>query len=246
MQVWPLAAKMPEKLKEMQALFVQEARKYNVFPLDNRAFARATTPRPSATAGKTVFTYSGVIPGIPSDSAPNILGKSFTIIADIEVPEGGAEGMIVTQGGRFAGYGLYLLRGKPVFVYNLLDLERFRWEGGVGIEDWLGSSLRPGRHTIEFDFAYDGPGIAKGGTGVLKVDGRVFATKKIEHTIAFFMPPDETFDVGIDLRTPVDFSYSVPFRFTGKIDKLTFNLGPSQLTAEDSRKRDEAVARARD
>ena len=153
---------------------------------------------------------------------------------------------IVTDGGRFGGYGLFLLRGKPVFVYNLLDLKRIRWEGGVGARDWLGDSLKPGKHTIEFDFTYDGPGIAKGGTGVLKVDGRELATEKLEHTISFLLPPDETFDVGVDTRTPVDRSYEIPFRFTGKIDKLTVKLGPSQLTEEDTTKVDQAIGKAHD
>ena len=241
-----LAARMPDKLREMQATFLAEAQKYGVFPLDNRAFSRAVTPRPSTTAGRTVFSYTGVNAGIPADNAPSVLNRSFKITADIEVPDGGGDGMIVTEGGRFGGYGLYLLRGKPVFVYNLLDLERARWQGGVGARDWLGRSLSRGRHTIEFEFTYDGPGPAKGGTGVLRVDGRDLATRRIEHTIAFLMPPDETFDVGIDTRTPVDRSYSVPFRFTGRINRVTIDLGPPQLLAEDRRKVEEAVARVRD
>jgi hypothetical protein len=101
-------------------------------------------------------------------------------------------------------------------------------------------------HTIELDFTYDGPGIAKGGTGVLKMDGRELAKEKLEHTIPFLLPADETFDVGVDTRTPVDRSYEVPFRFTGKIDKLTFKLGPSQLTEEDGGKIDQAIAKAHD
>jgi len=241
-----LAAKMPDKLKQMQALFQQEAEKYGVLPLDNSQFQRAIEPRPSATAGQKVFTYVGENLGIPLSDAPNILNKSFTITADIDVPKEGAEGMIVTAGGRFGGYALYLLKGKPVFVYNLLDLKRTRWEGGVGGADWLGKSLRPGKHSIVFDFTYDGPGIAKGGSGVLKVDGRDLATAKLEHTIPFLLPADETFDVGVDLRTPVDGSYKVPFRFNGKINKLTIKLGPTQLVAEDRRKVDEAIARAHD
>ncbi len=241
-----LAAKMPDKLKQMQALFQQEAVKYNVLPIDNSQFQRAIAPRPSATAGQTVFTYFGENAGIPVGNAPNILNKSFTITAEIDLPKSGAEGMIVTNGGRFGGYGLYLLKGKPVFVYNLLDLKRTRWEGGVGGEDWLGDSLKPGKHTIEFEFTYDGPGIAKGGSGVMKVDGRVLATEKLEHTIPFLLPPDETFDVGVDTRTPVDSSYDIPFRFNGKIERLTFKLGPSQLAAEDQKKVDEAIARAHD
>ena len=137
-----LAAKMPDKLKEMQALFLTEAAKYNVLPLDNTAFSRLLTPRPSAVAGRTVFTYTGENSGIPLGNAPDILDKDYTITAEVTIPEGGAEGMIVTLGGRFGGYGLYLLKGKPVFVYNLLDLERFRWEGGVGADDWLGSGAQ--------------------------------------------------------------------------------------------------------
>jgi len=241
-----LAAKMPDKLKEMQALFQQEAAKYQVLPLDNSQFQRAIAPRPSAVAGKTVFYYTGENPGIPLGNAPNILDKSFTITAEIEVPKGGGEGMLVTAGGRFGGYGLYILKGKPVFTYNLLDLERTRWEGGAGARDWMGDSLKEGKHTIEFDFTYEGPGIAKGGSGVLKVDGRELATEKLKHTIPFLVPADETFDVGVDLRTPVDRSYEVPFRFNGKIHKLTVKLGPSQLAEEDHKKIQEAVARAGD
>ena len=135
-----LAAKMPEKLKQMQALFYAEAKKYNVLPLDNSTLARWNTPRPSLTAGRTVFTYSGELTGVPKSAAPNILDKSYTIAAEVEIPEGGAEGMIVTEGGRFGGYGLFLSkapvggpleigRGKVVFLYNLLDLKRTIWEG---------------------------------------------------------------------------------------------------------------------
>ena len=241
-----LAAKNPAKLKELRALFEEEAKKYQVFPLANSSFARAIEPRPSTVAGKTVFTYSGENSGIPLSNAPDILNKSFTITAEIDVPKGGAEGMLVTAGGRFGGFGLYILKGKPVFVYNLLDLKRTRWEGGVGSHDLMGDSLSPGKHTIVFDFTYDGPGIAKGGSGVLKVDGKVLATEKLEHTVPFILPADETFDVGVDTRTPVDDSYQLPFRFNGKIDKLTFKLGPSQLAEADQEKAKLAIARASD
>jgi arylsulfatase len=241
-----LAAKMPDKLKEMQALFLTEAAKYNVFPLDNTGFSRLLTPRPSAVAGRTVFTYTGENAGIPLGNAPSILDKDYTITADVTIPKEGAEGMIVTLGGRFGGYGLYLLKGKPVFVYNLLDLERFRWEGGVGGEDWLGDSLKTGRHTIVFDFKYDGPGPGKGGTGLLSVDGKELARKTIPHTIPLLMTIDETFDVGIDTRTGVDDSYKIPFRFNGTINKLTFKLGPEQLTAQDKEAAAKKLAADRD
>jgi arylsulfatase A-like enzyme len=221
-----LAAKMPDKLREMRELFLVEAQKYNVFPLDNSILPRVIAARPSSTAGRTTFSYSGVLPNIPYSDAPSILNKSYTITADVEIPQGGAEGMLVTLGGRFGGYGLYLLKGKPVFLYNFLDLERFRWEGP--------EALTPGRHTIAFDFAYDGPGFGRGGTGTLRVDGKDVATAKVPHTVPFLMTIDETFDVGVDTRTSVDDKdYQVPFRFTGKLDKLTFKLGPERLTSTD-------------
>ena len=244
-----LKAQFPEKLKELQALFVAEAEKYQVFPLDNTLLPRLLTAKPSATAGKTVFTYTGTKAGIPVGNAPEILNKDYTITAEITVPEGGAEGMIATMGGRFGGYGLFLQDGKPVFVYNLLDLERFRWEGGVGGmvgKDLFGKALKPGKHTIVFDFKYDGPGPAKGGTGVLSVDGRELDKKTIKHTIPMIMAIDETFDIGLDTRTGVDNSYKLPFRFTGTIDKLTFNLGPSQLSEGEQKAAAHAIAVAHD
>jgi arylsulfatase len=214
--------------------------------LDNRAFARLLTPRPSAIAGKTVFTYTGENAGIPVGNAPSILDKDYTITAEVTIPKGGAEGMIVTLGGRFGGYGLYLLKGRPVFDYNLLDLTHYHWEGGPLGHGVLAEALKPGKHTIVFDFKYDGPGPGKGGTGVFTVDGKELARKKIEHTIPLLMAIDETFDVGIDTRTPVNDSYKLPFRFTGTIDKLTFNLGPEQLTDADRKIIAERLARARD
>jgi hypothetical protein len=222
-----LAAKMPKKLKEMQALFYTEAKKYNVLPLDNSTLARWNTPRPNLTAGRTVFTYSGELIGTPASAAPSILNKSYTITAEVEIPQGGAEGMIVTEGGRFGGYALFLSkgelgigRGRPVFLYNLLDLKRTTWEG---------PELGAGKHTIVFEFKADGPGLGKGGTGVLSVDGREVARNSVEHTTPVTFPEDETFDVGQDTRTGValvEFRYDTPFKFTGKIDKLTFKLEP--------------------
>jgi arylsulfatase A-like enzyme len=234
-----LAAKMPDKLRDMKELFLVEATKYNVLPLDNSILPRIITPRPSATAGRTVFTYSGEMSGLPPGDAPSILNRSYSITADVDIPQGGGEGMLATLGGRFGGYGLYLLKGKPVFTYNLVDLERFRWEGK--------DALSPGKHSIVFEFTYDGPGPGKGGTGVLKVDGKEVAKAKVPHTIPFLMAIDETFDVGVDTRTPVDDKdYQVPFRFTGKLTKLTIRLGPEQLAAEDKKAMQEALVKAKD
>jgi arylsulfatase len=225
---------MPDKLKELQAIWLQEAKKYNVLPLSNETFVRALAPRPSAVAGHTVFTYSGVLSGIPIGSAPNYIAKSYTITAEVDVPAGGGDGMIVTNGGRFGGIGLYLLKGKPVFDYNMLTLAQYRWEGQ--------QPLSAGKHTIVFDYTYDGPGAAKGGSGELKVDGQVVATGKQANSIAFQQVADETFDVGVDTRTGVnDADYLAPFPFNGKINKLTFKLGPSQLTAEDRKAAAKAI-----
>ena len=241
-----LALKEPAKLKEMQALFLTEAAKYNVLPLDNSGFVRLLTPRPSAVAGRTVFTYVGENAGIPVGNAPSILDRDYTITAEVTIPKAGAEGMIATMGGKFGGYGLYLLKGKPVFVYNLLNLKRYRWEGGVGGADWLGASLKPGKHTITFDFKYDGPGPGKGGTGVLSVDGKELSKQMIDHTIPLLMAIDETLDIGIDTRTTVDGSYKLPFRFGGTINKVTYQLGPEQMTAEEKEAAQRALAAARD
>jgi hypothetical protein len=245
-----LAAKMPDKLKELQDLFYAEAKKYDVLPLDNSTLARFLTPRPSATAGRKVFEYSGELTGVPASCAPDILAKDFTIEAQVEIPERGAEGMIVTAGGRFGGYGLFLSkgefgfgRGKVVFLYNLLDLKRTVWEG---------PELTAGKHIIRFSFKYDGPGFGKGGTGVLNVDGNEVARKAMEHTTPITFPEDESFDVGMDTRTPLallEYRYECPFKFTGKITRLTFDLGPVQYTEANRRQLPavaDRVARARD
>ena len=164
-------------------MMFDEFRKYQVFPLDASVATRMVTPRPSMSGGRNVFTFSGMpITGIPRGTAPSLLNTSYTITADITVPEGGAEGMIVTDGGRFGGYGLYLLKGKPVFLWNLLDLKRVRWEGP--------DVLAPGKHTLEYDFKYEGlgfatlafnniSGIGRPGTGTFKVDGKVVATHRL-------------------------------------------------------------------
>jgi arylsulfatase A-like enzyme len=240
-----LAPKMPDKLHEMQDLFMGEAKKYHVLPLDNSTLTRLLTARPSLTAGRTVFTYTGELGGVPAASAPSIIERSYKITADVDIPDGGAEGMIVTEGGRFGGYGFFLSkgvvglrRGRPVFLYNLLDLKRFVWSG---------DELKPGKHTLVFDFKFDGGGFGKGGTGTLIVDGRAVDTKHIEHTVPFIFQWDETFDVGTDTGTPValvDYRYDVPFRFTGKLNKLTFELGPQQMTAADQKAAEEALKSA--
>jgi len=233
-----VAAKYPKKLKEMQALFDEEARKYHVFPLDNEGFQRFLQPRPSGSAGMTEFIYDSPI-SIELGAMPPYLARDFRITADIDIPQGGAEGMLMTEGGRFNGWGLYLLKGKPVFTYNLLNIERFRWEGV--------QTILPGRHMVVFDFKYDGPGLAKGGTGVLTVDGAEVAKQTIPHTVPAVETLDEWMDVGYDTRTGVDDrDYQVPFRFTGTINKITFKPGPPEMTEEQMKRAAEMRAKGRD
>ncbi|MBB4015810.1 arylsulfatase [Chelatococcus caeni] len=225
-QATDVAAKMPDKLRDMEQLFVMQAEKYRVFPLDDRTLPRFMGVKPSYIEGRTAFEFTGELSNVPFPGvagAPNVLNKSYTITAEVEIPEGGAEGMLVTDGGRFAGYGFYLLKGVPTFTWNLIQLERVKWQGK--------EALRPGKHTLEFDWKFDGPGLGKGGTGTLKVDGQVVDTRDMPKSLPVGIGWVETFNVGIDTGTPVDDEdYQVPFRFTGKINKLTMKLGPEELT----------------
>jgi arylsulfatase len=234
-----VAASNPAKLKEMQELFWKEAEKYQVLPLDPDIVGRLIAPRPSITAGRNTFTWTRRLTGTPNGDAPSLLDTSYTFTAEIEVPQDGADGMLITQGGRFGGYGFYMLNSKPVFVWNLVDLKRIRWEG---------PALTPGKHTLEFDFKYDGlgaatlaygsfSGLGQGGTGVLKVDGTAVATQKMEHTLPFILQWDEALDVGSDTLTGVDDEdYQPPFEFTGKLNKVTLTIDRPQLSPADIEK----------
>ena len=235
-----LAAKYPEKVAEMRQKFVGEAQKYHVFPLDASVAARIVAPRPNITAGRTQFVYTTPMVGLPQGDSPSVLNASYTFAADLEVPQGGGEGVIVTSGGRFGGYGFYLLKGKPVFLWNLVDLKRIKWEGQ--------DALTPGRHTVTFDFKYNGlgagtlafnnfSGVGQGGTGTLSVDGKVVATQSMEHTLPMILQWDESFDVGSDTLTGVnDADYQPPFKLTARLNKLTLNVNRPQLSPADIEK----------
>ena len=229
-----LAAKMPDKLKEMQDLFYEEAGENDVLPLDNSSLTRWNTPRPSLTAGRKVFTYSGAPISVPNSGAPSILNKSYTITADVD-----------DSGRRRGGHDRH--RWRALRRIRAVPEQGRIWlrsgQGGVPVQParpqahgWEGPELSAGKHTIVFDFKSDGPGLGKGGTGVLSVDGKEVARNSIEHTTPITFPEDETFDIGQDTRTPlalIEYRYDSPFRFTGKINKVTFNLGEEKLTAEE-------------
>ena len=239
-QTIDIAAANPQKVKAMRAEFLAEAKKYEVLPMDASVAARIVAPRPNITAGRSEFVYTRPMVGLPQGDSPLLLNTSYTVTADITVPDGGAEGMILTSGGRFTGYGFYLLQGKPVWLWNLLDLERIKWEGP--------DALTPGQHTIEFDFKYDGlgpgtlafndfSGVGRSGTGTLKVDGKVVATKAMPKTVPMILQWDESFDIGSDTETGVnDADYKPPFAFTGKLNKLTLRLDRPQLSPADIEK----------
>jgi arylsulfatase len=175
--------------------------------------------RPSLTRGRTEFTYRGVVARIPEGAAPDVKNKSFRVSAELVVPEGGAEGVVLTQGGLSAGYALMFKDGKPVFHYNVVNVAHY----DIAAEE----ALTPGKHTLVFAFAYDGGGMGKGGTGTLSVDGRQVAQGPIASTIPLRFSADETFDVGEDTGTPVREDYDVPARFTGEIEKVVVKLGES-------------------
>ncbi len=235
-----LADQHPDKVKELKKLFLEEAGKYQVFPMDASVAGRIVAPRPNITAGRTEFIYTQPMVGLPQGDSPFLLNSSYTITADIDIPQGGAEGMILTSGGRFAGYGFYLLGGKLVFLWNLIDLKRIKWEGP--------DALAPGRHTVEFDFKYDGlgagtlafnnmSGLGRSGTGTLKVDGKEVAAQKMEQTLPMILQWDESFDIGSDTLTGVnDADYQPPFTFTGKLNRLTIRVDRPKLTADDIQK----------
>jgi len=240
-----IASQHPDKVKELKNMFINEAKKYQVFRLDASVAARIVAPRPNITAGRTEFVYTRPMTGLPQGDSPMILDASYTITADITVPEGGAEGMILTSGGRFGGYGFYLLKGKPVFLWNLVDLKRIKWEGP--------DALTPGKHTVEFDFKYGGlgagtlafnnfSGLGRPGTGTLKIDGKEVATQKMEKTLPMILQWDESFDVDSDTLTGVnDEDYKPPFPLTAKLNKLTIKVDRPQLSPADIKSLEEAM-----
>jgi arylsulfatase A-like enzyme len=239
-----LAEKMPAKLKEMQELWIAEASKYHVFPLSNALATRMVAPRPSVSAGRSRFVYTEPVTGIPNGVQPLVLGASYKITAEVEVPGGGGDGMLFTQGGRFGGHGFYVLKGKPVYTWNVLDLERVRWAAP--------QALTPGKHKLEFELTYDGLGLAtlafnnlsglgQPAEGVLRVDGKEVDRKRMSRTIPLTLQWDESQDIGSDTLTGVnDADYQVPFAFNGKIEKITLDINRSKLSPQEA----ERLARA--
>jgi arylsulfatase len=232
-----LAAKNPAKLKELQDLFLKEAVKYSVLPIDDRTLERlnaALVGRPDLMAGRTSLTvYQGMI-GMSENVFINVKNRSHTITAEVEIPNQGANGVIVAQAGRFGGWSLYVKDGKPTYTYNWLGLQRYTVAAS--------QALPAGKATIRFEFAYDGGGIGKGGKGTLFVNGKQAAAGRIERTQCCAFSADEGADVGADEGTPVAEAYKVPFKFTGKIAKVTIELKEVKTAATDEAEQARRVA----
>ena len=215
-----LSAKYPEKLKALEAKFLEVAKQSNVLPLDDRGgerFSAQLSGRPlGAIEGlKTLTYYPGMI-RLPEGSAPDVKNKSFSLTANVDVADGKTDGVIITQGGLFAGWVLLVKDGRPEFIYNWLQEQITTIKGAT--------ALAPGKHVIRFDFTYDGGGMGKGGKGVLSVDGKSVAEGRIEKTVPNRFSLDETLDVGEDTGTTVSPEYELPFRFSGKLEKVTVDL----------------------
>jgi arylsulfatase A-like enzyme len=218
-QAHDLAAEMPEKLEELKALFMEEARKYNVLPLDDRRVERFNSDlagRPTLITGNSQLLFGGM--GRLSENAVlNLKNKSHAVSAELQVPDGGAEGVIVAQGGEFAGWSLYVKGGRPKYCYNLFGLQRFHVESET--------DLSPGKHQVRMEFAYDGGGLGKGGTVSLYVDGGKTGEGRVEGTVPMMFSADETCDVGSDTASPVSDDYtSEGSRFNGIIEWVQLDI----------------------
>jgi arylsulfatase len=224
-----LAARQPEKLKELQALFLREAERYQALPLDDRGLERASAAlvgRPDLMAGRTSITLAEGMAGMQENVFLDVKNKSVKITAEVEVPQGGGQGTLVAQGGRFGGWSLYVDGGKPAYAYNYLGTRRTTVASQT--------ALPAGKATIELDFAYDGGGPGKGGLATLSVNGKRVAEGRIEQTQPAMFSADETADVGIDLGTPVVESVGAEAksRFSGKIPRLTVSVRDADAKAD--------------
>jgi arylsulfatase len=221
-----LAKENPQKLDELKKLFTSEAEKNLVFPLDDRYVERVDpVNRPQFNVGRASYTYFDGTTRITEAMAPNMKNCSYSITADVTIPEKGANGILMTQGGFFGGNALLLMDGKPTFLYARSHYPEHKYK--VQAPD----KLAAGKHTVKVDFAYDGGGAGKGGTAMLLVDGKEVAKGRIELTVPVRVSADETLDIGEDTGTPITHEYEVPFKFTGEIEKVVIDLKPAGTAA---------------
>jgi arylsulfatase len=217
-----LAASNPAKLKELLAVFEKEAIRNHVYPIDDRRserFDATIAGRPDLMGSRTSLTLYEGMTGIMENAFINVKGRNYTVTAEIEVPSAGASGVIIAQAGRFGGWSMYLKGGRAHYVYNFGGLQRFTASSK--------SALSPGKHTVRYEFTYDGGAPGSGGTGRLLVDGQPAGEVRVEHTMPFVFSADEGIDVGMDNETPVTEEYAEGNnRFTGRIHKVTVEMTP--------------------
>ena len=215
-----LAASDPAKLRQLQDLFMEEAIKYNVLPLDDRTFERfnaAIAGRPDLMGDRTSLTVYPGMTHMTENTFINVKNRSHMITAEVEIPQSGGEGVILAQGGRFAGWSLYMKDGKVSYVHNWVGKERYTITAP--------EPVAPGKATIRYEFAYEGDKLGSGGTGTISVNGQEVAEGRIGNTTPFLFSADETADVGMDEATPVTEDYSEgDNEFTGRIEKVTVEL----------------------
>jgi arylsulfatase len=215
-----LAASNPAMLEELQELFLAEAIKYDVLPLDDRTFERfnaSIAGRPDLMGDRTSLTVYPGMTHMTENAFINVKNHSHTITAEVEIPQGGADGVILAQGGRFAGWSLYMKDGRVSYVHNWVGMERYTITAP--------EPLAPGTATIRYEFVIEGDEPGSGGAGTIFVNGRKVAEGRIENTTPFLFSADETADVGMDEATPVTEDYAEGDNaFTGKIEKVTVEL----------------------
>jgi arylsulfatase len=227
-----LAQEMPDKLHELQRLWLIEAARYNVLPLDDRTaerFVPEMAGRPSLVHGRSQLLYAGM-GRLPENVVLDVKNKSFTVTAAVDVPAEGAEGVVIAQGGQFGGWSLQATQGKAKFVYNLCGLRTFAVEAQ--------ESLPPGRHELRAELAYDGGGLGKGGTVSLYYDGTAVGQGRVDQTIPFMFSSDETMDIGRDTGTPVSADHAPhDGTFSGTIEWVQIEIGniaaDQQVAAEE-------------
>lgn len=227
-QAHDVAAAHPERLRALQELFLLEASRHQVFPMDDRVTERENprlAGRLDLIGDRTSVTYRGRVRRLIEEATPNVKNRSHAVTAAVSV-DGTAEGVVVAQGGRFGGWSLYCRGGRPCYAYNWFGMDRVTVRAA--------SPLDPGRHDVRVDFAYDGGGVGRGGTVTLTVDGVAAGSARVERTIPYYFSFDETFDVGVDLGTPVTDDYAViDNAFTGTVHTVRVDLGPDDATAAD-------------
>ncbi len=216
---------MPDKLDELKALFMQEARKYNVLPLDDRRFERFNSDiagRPTLIKGNSQLLFGGM--GRLSENVViNVKNKSHSVTAEVTIPDGGADGVIIAQGGAFAGWSLYVKDGRPKYAYNLFGIQHFHVESDAQIP--------PGSHQVRMEFTYDGGGLGKGGDVALYLDGDKTGEGRVEATVPMIYSADETCDIGSDTASAVSDEYTPEgSRFTGTVEWVQIDIAAA---AED-------------